>query len=85
MKNAIKTIFENIKTLYGDVASWAVWKPHNGNNLMSNMEVDGLFDLDTNFPCFFASSNVSLVSPLGRLYVKTNVPSESRTLDSVLA
>lgn len=48
MYNDIRTIFENIKSLYGDVASWAVWKPHSSNNLVSNMEVEGLFDLDIN-------------------------------------
>ena len=48
MINDIQTIFKNIKTQYGDVASWAVWKTAIGNNLVSNMEVDGLFDLDTN-------------------------------------
>ncbi|MGM0641815.1 MAG: hypothetical protein ACQESN_10375 [Thermotogota bacterium] len=48
MTKAIKNIFENIKTLYGDVASWAVWKPHTGNDFMSNVEVDGLFNLEAN-------------------------------------
>ena len=43
-----KELFERIKTKYGDVASWAVWKAPSGNNLLSNMEVEGLFDLDTN-------------------------------------
>ena len=48
MNNDIQTIFENIKTQYGDVASWAVWKAPDSNNLASNMEVDGLFGLNTN-------------------------------------
>ena len=48
MNDDIQTIFENVKTQYGDVASWAVWKPPIGNDLASNMEVEGLFDLDTN-------------------------------------
>ncbi|OGW30453.1 MAG: hypothetical protein A2X59_07180 [Nitrospirae bacterium GWC2_42_7] len=48
MNKDMQAIFENIKTQYGDVASWAVWKTPSGNNFASNMEVDGLFDLDTN-------------------------------------
>jgi hypothetical protein len=48
MNKDIQTIFENIRNEYGDVASWAVWKAPDCNNLVSNMEVDGLFDLDEN-------------------------------------
>mgnify|MGYP000877777227 CR=1 FL=1 len=48
MNKDIQIIFENIKNEYGDVASWAVWKPPYKNNLVSNMEVDDLFDLNKN-------------------------------------
>jgi hypothetical protein len=48
MSKDINTIFENIKNKYGDVASWAVWKSSDKENLASNMEVEDLFDLNTN-------------------------------------
>ncbi len=48
MNQNIKTIFDNIKSNYGKVASWAVWKAYDKNDFASNMEVDGLFDLDKN-------------------------------------
>jgi len=48
MSKDIKTIFENIKTKFGEVASWAVWKSPDNNKLASNMEVDDLFDLNKN-------------------------------------
>jgi hypothetical protein len=46
MNKDMRAIFENIKTQYGDVASWASWKAPDEENLSSNMEVDGIFDLD---------------------------------------
>jgi hypothetical protein len=48
MKKDIRIIFENIKNKYGDVSSWAIWKAPYQDNLVSNMEVDGLFDLTKN-------------------------------------
>jgi hypothetical protein len=48
MCDHIKTIFENIKNKYGEVASWAVWKSPDKDDLASNMEVDDLFDLEKN-------------------------------------
>ncbi|HHH54691.1 MAG TPA: hypothetical protein ENK91_13600 [Bacteroidetes bacterium] len=48
MSKDIKTIFGNIKSKYGKVASWAVWKSPDKENLASNMEVDDLFDLSKN-------------------------------------
>lgn len=48
MTEEIKTIFENIKSKYGKVASWAVWKSPDRKKLASNMEVDDLFDLNKN-------------------------------------
>ena len=49
MNQNIKTVFENIRSKYGKVASWAIWKQPEKNNLASNMEVEGLFDFDENF------------------------------------
>lgn len=60
MINDIRTIFENIKAQFGDVASWAVWHPPIGNNLASCMEVDGLFDLDAN-PNFLDQINNNVI------------------------
>ena len=48
MNKDIQSIFENIKNEYGNVASWAVWKAPYPNNLVSNMEIDDLFDLSKN-------------------------------------
>jgi len=48
MSNDIKIVFENIKNKYGKVASWAVWKSPDKDNLASNMEIDGLFNIERN-------------------------------------
>ncbi len=48
MSKDIRDIFENIKIKYGQVASWAVWKSPEKDNLVSNMEVDGIFDIYDN-------------------------------------
>jgi len=48
MSTDIKTIFENIKSKYGKVASWAAWKSHDKKDLSSNMEVEDLFNLNKN-------------------------------------
>ena len=38
----------DIKNKYGDVASWAVWKSPDNDNLATNMDIDDLFDIERN-------------------------------------
>ncbi len=61
MNKDIQSIFKELKAEYGQVASWAIWKPAISEaQPASNMDVDGLFDAATN-PQLFSQLRTDVV------------------------
>jgi hypothetical protein len=61
MDQDIKSIFEKLKSEYGQVASWAIWKQAiSEDKSASNMGVEGLFDSTKN-PLLFSQLRTDVV------------------------